>query len=72
MTDTEPPSDEQLVDLARNGDDGAFSELVKRYNRRILRVARNITNNAEDSEDVLQETFLKAYTHLDRFEGHSK
>jgi RNA polymerase sigma-70 factor (ECF subfamily) len=72
MTDTEPPSDEHLVLLAKNGDDPAFAELVKRYSRRILRVARNITNNDEDSEDVLQETFLKAYTHLDRFEGNSK
>lgn len=72
MTATEPPSDEQLVELAKNGDTGAFPELVKRYSRRILRVARNITNNEEDSEDVLQETFLKAYTHLDGFQGNSK
>lgn len=72
MTATEPPSDEQLVEMAKNGDTGAFPELVKRYSRRILRVARNITNNEEDSEDVLQETFLKAYTHLDSFQGNSK
>ncbi len=72
MTSTEPQSDEELVDLARNGDDTAFPELVKRYSRRILRVARNITNNDEDAEDVLQESFLKAYTHLDGFQGNSK
>jgi RNA polymerase sigma-70 factor (ECF subfamily) len=72
MTSTEPQSDEQLVELAKTGDDGAFPELVKRYSRRILRVARNITNNDEDSEDVLQETFMKAYTHLDGFQGNSK
>lgn len=72
MTSTEPHSDEHLVELAKSGDDGAFPELVKRYSRRILRVARNITNNDEDSEDVLQETFMKAYTHLDGFQGNSK
>lgn len=72
MTTTEPQSDEQLVELARNGDETAFPELVKRYSRRILRVARNITNNDEDAEDVLQESFLKAFTHLDGFQGNSK
>ncbi|MBM3760657.1 MAG: RNA polymerase sigma factor [Acidobacteria bacterium] len=72
MTSTEPPTDEHLVELAKTGDNGAFPELVKRYSRRILRVARNITNNDEDSEDVLQETFMKAYTHLDGFQGNSR
>lgn len=72
MTSTEPHSDEHLVELAKTGDEGAFPELVRRYSRRILRVARNITNNDEDSEDVLQETFMKAYTHLDGFQGNSK
>ena len=72
MIPTEPQSDEQLVELAQNGDDGAFPELVKRYSRRIFRVARNITNHDEDSEDVLQETFMKAYKHLDTFQGNSK
>ena len=72
MIPTEPQSDEQLVELAQNGDDGAFPELVKRYSRRIFRVARNITNHDEDSEDVLQETFMKAYKHLATFQGNSK
>ncbi len=72
MIPTEPQSDEQLVQLAQNGDDGAFPELVKRYSRRIFRVARNITNHDEDSEDVLQETFMKAYKHLATFQGNSK
>ena len=72
MIPTEPQSDDQLVELAQNGDDGAFPELVKRYSRRIFRVARNITNHDEDSEDVLQETFMKAYKHLATFQGNSK
>jgi len=65
--------DEQdLVDRARKGDDAAFSDLVAAYERKVFRIARQITNSDEDAEDVLQEAFLKAYTHLDRFEGQSK
>lgn len=56
-----------LVDLARQGDDTAFTTLVSRYDRKIFRLAKNITQNDEDAEDVLQDAFLKAYTHLDRF-----
>ncbi len=50
----------------------AFSELVTHYERRIFRMAKQITQNDDDAEDVLQETFLKAYTHLDNFQGNSK
>ncbi|MBV9082827.1 MAG: sigma-70 family RNA polymerase sigma factor, partial [Acidobacteriaceae bacterium] len=51
---------------------GAFSELVTHYDRRIFRIAKQITQNDDDAEDVLQETFLKAYSHLDEFQGNSK
>lgn len=61
-----------LLSRARAGDDSAFTELLTRYERKILRLAKNITQNDEDAEDVLQETFLKAYSHLDRFKGDSK
>jgi RNA polymerase sigma-70 factor (ECF subfamily) len=61
-----------LVDRARSGDQQAFAALVTQYERKIYRLALNITRNEEDAEDVLQEAFLKAYEHLDRFEGHSK
>ena len=61
-----------LVDRARSGDSAAFSELVNRYERKIFRLAKHITQNDEDAEDVLQETFLKAYSHLESFQGHSK
>jgi len=62
----------ELVARAREGDTEAFGELVRRYERRIYRLARNITQNQEDAEDVLQEAFLKAYSKLDSFEGNSK
>ncbi len=61
-----------LVDLARKGDAAAFSTLVARYDSRVFRLARHILQNQEDAEDVLQEVFLKAYTHLSGFEGNSK
>jgi RNA polymerase sigma-70 factor (ECF subfamily) len=66
-------TDETAVVLqAREGDVAAFSELVRRYEGKIFRLATHITQNREDAEDVLQETFLKAYEHLDQFQGNSK
>lgn len=61
-----------LVQKAKAGDVEAFSELIERYERKIFRLARNITQNQEDAEDVLQDVFLKAFTHLTGFEGNSK
>jgi RNA polymerase sigma-70 factor (ECF subfamily) len=61
-----------LVTAAKAGDAAAFSELVQHYDRRVFRMAKQITQNDDDAEDVLQETFLKAYTHLDDFQGNSK
>ena len=46
--------------------------MLRHYDRRVYRMAKQITQNDEDAEDVLQETFLKAYTHLDNFQGNSK
>jgi RNA polymerase sigma-70 factor (ECF subfamily) len=62
----------ELVTRARQGDNRAFSTLVKQYEAKIFRLAQHITQNREDAEDVLQETFLKAYEHLDQFQGNSK
>ena len=62
----------QLVTQARERDATAFNELVRRYEGKIFRLAQHVTQNREDAEDVLQETFLKAYEHLDQFKGDSK
>jgi RNA polymerase sigma-70 factor, ECF subfamily len=68
-----PAFDEtSLVAKAKAGDPSAFAELVSYYDRRVFRMAKQITQNDEDAEDVLQETFLKAYSHLDDFQGNSK
>ena len=61
-----------LVSQAREGDKSAFGELVRRYEGKIFRLAQHVTQNREDAEDVLQETFMKAYEHLDQFKGDSK
>ncbi len=61
-----------LIAKARSGNAGAFSTLLEKYERKIFRLAQHITQNREDAEDVLQETFLKAYEHLDQFQGNSK
>jgi RNA polymerase sigma-70 factor (ECF subfamily) len=61
-----------LVAKAREGDLAAFNELVNSYSRKIFRLAKHITQNEEDAEDVLQETFLKAFEHLGDFQGQSK
>ena len=71
-----PPADTfdeaPLLERARQGDMAAFGDLVEKYERKIFRLAKNITQNDEDAEDVLQETFLKAFSHLDTFQGQSK
>ena len=64
--------DRELAAQAKRGDRSAFTELVNRYARNIFRLARHITKNDQDAEDVLQETFLKAYSRLDQFHGESK
>ncbi len=70
---TAPVSDElALVRAAKQGDDSAYEELVRRYERNVFRIAQHITQNREDAEDVVQEAFLKAYTNLARFQEQSK
>ena len=64
--------DVALATQAQQGDKSAFTELVNRYAQRVFRVARHITKNDQDAEDVLQDTFLKAYSRLQQFEGNSK
>ena len=64
--------DRELAVQAKQGDRAAFTELVNRYARNIFRLARHITKNDQDAEDVLQETFLKAYSRLEQFHGDSK
>ena len=64
-------SDEWLVLAARDGNTNAFAELRDRHSSKILRTTYRITRNWEDAEDALQDSFLNAFVHLDKFEGRS-
>ena len=57
---------------SKAGDIAAFEELVTRYDRKLLRIAQNITHNFDDAQEVVQETFLKAFQKLGDFRGDSK
>lgn len=63
--------DEELVAASKRRDELAFETLVKRHQRRIFAVAFRYTRVREDAEDVVQETFQKAFVHLQKFEGKS-
>src|SRR6266436_336010 len=64
-------SEEELVAAAKGGDEGAFETLFKRHQRRMLAFARRYTRVREDAEDVVQQTFQKAFIHLNKFQGKS-
>ena len=64
--------DRALVESSRSGDVSAFEELVRRYDRKLYRVAQGITHNNEDAEEAVQTAFLKAYQNLDRFQGNAR
>jgi RNA polymerase sigma-70 factor, ECF subfamily len=60
--------DAAAVALARTGDSDAFRLLVERHGRRVFQLAYRLTGSEADAEDIVQETFLRAYRNLDRFE----
>ena len=61
-----------LVGAAQCGDPHSFEILVNRYERRIYCLAKNITQNIGDAEEVMQEAFLEAFRHLREFRGNSR
>src|SRR5271168_2207906 len=63
--------DMYLVAAAKDGDHQAYAELCRRHSKQILRTVLRITRDVADAEDTLQETLLKAYVHIGRFEGRS-
>ena len=71
-TETGIFDESELVAKAREGDTAAYNQLVTKYSPKIYRLAKHITQHEEDAEDVLQETFLKAFEHLGDFQGQSK
>jgi RNA polymerase sigma-70 factor, ECF subfamily len=67
----EAHDDSGLVERVRSGDEDAFRLLVERHTRAIYRMAYRITGNAADADDVVQETFLRAYRRLDTFDARA-
>ena len=63
--------DGDLVEAARKGDREAFRTLFERYHRRALALALGVVRNQDDALDIVQDAFIKAHKHLDKFEGNS-
>lgn len=65
-------TDRDLVDHARSGDTAAFGQLVRRHQQRIHRLAVHMLRDRAEAEDITQETFIRAYQALSRFDGRSE
>lgn len=72
MTDAVAVPDEVLVAQVLDGETDAFAELVRRHQRRVLRIGLGFFKNEEDAADFAQDVLLKAYTGLAGFRGASK
>lgn len=64
--------DVRLAMLARKGDQRAFAELVELYKDKIFHLANRMLNNRHEAEDVVQETFLRVFRNLDRYDENLK
>lgn len=64
-------TDQEIIDRVRGGDDDAFRLLVERHSRAVYRSAYRITGNGADADDVVQETFLRVYRALERFDARA-
>ena len=65
-------TDRELVTAAREGDAEAFGLLVRRHQRRVYRLAVHLLKSGAEAEDVTQDTFVRAYGALDRFDGRGE
>jgi RNA polymerase sigma-70 factor (ECF subfamily) len=64
--------DEALVPATKFGDHPASLELWRRYSNRVLKTAHGITGKRDDAEDAIQDAWMKAYLHLNTFDGRAK
>lgn len=65
-------SDAEIVRRVRAGDRPVFEILMRRHNQRIYRVARAVVKDDHEVEDVMQQAYVNAYTHLDQFEERAQ
>jgi RNA polymerase sigma-70 factor (ECF subfamily) len=63
---------EALVEAARAGDAGSFDALVRRYRPRVYALALHLSASRSEADDITQDVFLKAFSHIDRFQGRSQ
>jgi RNA polymerase sigma-70 factor (ECF subfamily) len=68
----EAEDDLTLVHATKRGNVAAFDKIVRRYDRKLLRIAQSVTHNREEAEDTVQEAFFKAYQKLDQFHEKAK
>src|SRR5437763_9091481 len=64
-------ADAELIQRARSRDETAVRSIMQANNRRLYRIARGILRNDSEAEDVVQETYVRAFTHLESFRGDS-
>ena len=69
---TRRPEDHELVERSLAGDERAMQEMFQRHHRKIYAMALRLTGSVSDAEDVVQETFIRAFRHLKTFRGDSK
>src|SRR5262245_50029753 len=65
-------SDEEVVRRVINGERALFEILMRRYNQRLFRVTRAIVTNDLEAEDIIQDAYVRAYEHLNQFEGRAR
>jgi RNA polymerase sigma-70 factor (ECF subfamily) len=64
-------SDQEIVDRVKGGETALYEIIMRRYNQRLYRVARAILRDDAEAEDVMQDAYVRAYQHLDQFEGRA-
>src|SRR5690606_9831009 len=67
-----PLPDEEIIARVLEGDRACFELLMRRYNRRLFRTVRGILADDAEAEDVVQDSYVRAYEHLDQFEGRAQ
>jgi RNA polymerase sigma-70 factor (ECF subfamily) len=63
-------TDQQVVDRVLTGDTALYEIIMRRYNQRLYRITRAILRDDAETEDAIQDAYVRAYQHLDQFAGH--
>ena len=71
QTKAQRPDDEKLVEQARSGSQAAFRSLFERYHAKIYRLAASMVDSSDDAHDIVQQTFIRAFSSLDGFKQQS-